>query len=318
MPFLSPEFTARSGGDVEVIRLHRSLVVRTKAGGHWGVAPDPKRGPGFHAVLEGETLVSTPGREPQLLVAGDVLWMPAGRTHCLTSHADIRVASCDRSAAQHSVETGSFMRVGFGSVQSRIVSIVYESDHPSTCPSLHAFAEPVLLRGEDDPTLLPLLRMLDAERANREPGAETAAGMMTELLLIRLHRTCRERGSALRSADTADLSLGVVARDAHALIHQHPEFPWTSDSLAAAVRVSRATLHRHFSKSLGTTPMRYLEQWRMQRAAQLLRSSDEPIQGVAASVGYSSPHAFSRAFRRTHGMSPRQYRGAEGRVRPSL
>lgn len=308
MPFLPPEPAAASGDDVEVIRLHRSLVVRTEAGGRWGVVSDPKRGPGFHAILEGETWVSASGREPQLLVAGDVLWMPGRRRHCLSSHAESRVAPCDESAAQHSAETGSFLRVGFGSVQSRLVSIVYESDHPSPCASLRAFAEPVLLRGEDDSTLLPLLRMLDAERANREPGAETATGMMTELLLVHLHRTCRERESALRWGGSSDLSLDVVARDTHALIHQHPEFPWTSDSLAAAVRVSRATLHRHFTRSLGTTPMRYLEQWRMQRAAQLLRASDEPIQGVPASVGYSSPHAFSRAFRRTHGMSPRQYR----------
>lgn len=204
------------------------------------------------------------------------------------------------------------MRIGLGSTSARLISIVYESDHPSLCPRLHAFAEPVLLRGEDDPTLRDLLRVLDAERANREPGTDTAAGLMTELLLIRLHRTLLAREGASQPDGSSAPRLDAVSRDAHALIHQNPAFAWTSDSLAAAVRVSRATLHRHFMRSLGTTPMRYLESWRMQRAAQLLRSSDESIQGIAASVGYNSPHAFSRAFRRIGGMSPRQYRDEVG------
>lgn len=57
--------------------------------------------------------------------------------------------------------------------------------------------------------------------------------------------------------------------------------------------------------------MRYLAQWRMQRAAQLLLTTDEPIHRIASAVGYPSPQAFTRAFQRVHAVSPRRYR-AEG------
>jgi transcriptional regulator GlxA family with amidase domain len=54
-----------------------------------------------------------------------------------------------------------------------------------------------------------------------------------------------------------------VIHDAQALVHRHPERDWTTQSLAAAVRVSRATLHRHFDTSLGIAPLAYVIVGRM-------------------------------------------------------
>lgn len=273
--------------------------------------PDPDSGPRFHAVLEGEAWLSIPGRDPLRLTAGDMMWIPTGQHHFLGSHADSHADPCTADTAHRSATTGSSMRVGFGPLSARLLSIGYETDRHSPCPSLEAFDEPVLLRADDDPHRLSLLGVLDGERADGQFGHSTAAAMITELFLVHLHRRVRSGGCTTHPDHAPAVHLDDVTRDSHALIHRHPERAWTSDSLAAAVSVSRATLHRHFAKSLGTTPMRYLAQWRMQRAAQLLLTSDEPIHRIASAVGYPSPQAFTRAFHRVHAVSPRRYR-AEG------
>jgi len=57
-------------------------------------------------------------------------------------------------------------------------------------------------------------------------------------------------------------------------------------------------------------PMTYLAGWRLARAADLLRGTDEPVEAVGRRVGYANPFAFSTAFRRRYGVPPRSYRRA--------
>lgn len=83
----------------------------------------------------------------------------------------------------------------------------------------------------------------------------------------------------------------------------------TLDDLAAQVNLSKFHLLRMFTKSTGSTPHRYLVGLRLGRAANLLRHSTMPVVRIAAECGYRSPGQFSAAFRRVHGMSPRDYRG---------
>ncbi|ESU50526.1 AraC family transcriptional regulator [Streptomyces sp. HCCB10043] len=54
--------------------------------------------------------------------------------------------------------------------------------------------------------------------------------------------------------------------------------------------------------------MAYLTGWRLAVAADLLRESDATVEAVARKVGYSTPFAFSAAFKRVRGVSPQEYR----------
>ncbi|HSH89011.1 MAG TPA: AraC family transcriptional regulator [Ramlibacter sp.] len=93
------------------------------------------------------------------------------------------------------------------------------------------------------------------------------------------------------------------------LLHARPGEAWTVNSLATRVAVSRSILADRFVQALGVSPIRYLAQWRMQLAANLLR--DEPRLGlgdVASRVGYESEAAFSRAFKRHLAVSPASWR----------
>ncbi len=60
--------------------------------------------------------------------------------------------------------------------------------------------------------------------------------------------------------------------------------------------MSRSTFAARFKELVGE-PLQYLTQWRMYRAARLLRSSDLPLAAIAEQVGYESEAAFSKAFK---------------------
>ena len=67
---------------------------------------------------------------------------------------------------------------------------------------------------------------------------------------------------------------------------------------------------RALPPALGRSPIRYLTEWRMHLAEDLLATTDIGIVAVARRVGYDSEEAFSRAFKRAHGCSPSHWREA--------
>jgi AraC-like DNA-binding protein len=74
------------------------------------------------------------------------------------------------------------------------------------------------------------------------------------------------------------------------------------------VGISRSRLAESFARLVGQPPMQYLAQWRLQLAARLLADGSAKIATVALEVGYHSEASFSRAFKRSVGMSPVQWR----------
>ena len=81
--------------------------------------------------------------------------------------------------------------------------------------------------------------------------------------------------------------------------------------LAREAAVSRATLARRFTDVVGESPMAYLARWRMELAAE--RSATPTRRSSRwGRVGYSSPFAFTAAFRRAHGVPPRTFRRMVG------
>jgi AraC-like DNA-binding protein len=92
-----------------------------------------------------------------------------------------------------------------------------------------------------------------------------------------------------------------------ASIHNDPCYPWTLESLAERIGLSRSVFALRFREIVGATPMEYLTRWRMLLAADRLKSSSDGISAIANSLGYESESAFGKAFRRVMGCSPRQY-----------
>lgn len=91
-------------------------------------------------------------------------------------------------------------------------------------------------------------------------------------------------------------------------VRREPGRGWTIEALSRHLSVSRATLHRLVARHHGSSPAAIVERIRMDQATRLLAHSRLPVGAIAARVGYSTPHAFSAAFRRARGCPPSTFR----------
>lgn len=89
------------------------------------------------------------------------------------------------------------------------------------------------------------------------------------------------------------------------------QFSWTAKTLADEAALSERHLRRAVRSAYGEAPMKMVTRLRLERAKTLLSNTDYRIEDVAAMVGYSDPFAFSTAFKRAKGKSPRDFRKNE-------
>lgn len=82
--------------------------------------------------------------------------------------------------------------------------------------------------------------------------------------------------------------------------------------------LSERSFHRRFKLATGLTPMGYVHTLRMEEAKHLLETGDKPVEAVAEEVGYEDAAFFGRLFRRTVGLTPKQYRKRFGGLRQAL
>ena len=111
--------------------------------------------------------------------------------------------------------------------------------------------------------------------------------------------------------DTAPALEREVARalaDTRRYMEEHLDEPLTISTLSRRACLSATTFKAGFRRLYGLPVHAWLRQRRMERAAELLRSSSLSVLGVAQSVGYGSASQFTAAFRRQYGVTPAQYR----------
>jgi AraC-like DNA-binding protein len=191
--------------------------------------------------------------------------------------------------------------------ESQVLVGTYNLDTAVSHRLLRAIPRELHLRaGEWDATLADVLT---AEVARDRPGQKVILDRLLDLLLISAVRTWfndhREEAPGWYLAES-DAAIGHTVR----LIHDDPARSWTVASLAHEAGMSRAAFARRFGDVVGEPPMTYLTNWRLTLAADLLRDPTMTVGSVADEVGYASPFAFSAAFKRVRGLSPRAHRQA--------
>lgn len=92
-------------------------------------------------------------------------------------------------------------------------------------------------------------------------------------------------------------------------IHAHYGEPLTTKAIASSASISESECLRCFKSTLGTTPIQYLREYRIQQAAALLTATDWSISQIGAHCGFQEMSYFSRTFRRLKGCAPGEYRG---------
>lgn len=96
-------------------------------------------------------------------------------------------------------------------------------------------------------------------------------------------------------------------------IEQHYSEDLSLADLAKSANVSKSECLRCFKQSMGTTPYKYLIEYRLSQAAALLKSTDDTVECIANKVGFRQASSFGKYFREKTGLSPKDYRKQETR-----
>jgi AraC-like DNA-binding protein len=283
---------------IGVMRVGRPSANRLRVGSPWSFEFASYDGAGFHVVLHGSGWLVPAEGEPTPLGVGDVVLVPAGRAHVLA----------DSARPAHTVPFETARPDPHGATE--FLCGKYRLDRSRSHPLMAGLPEIVHLPAQlgRHQQLRAAVDLLGGETGDRRLGRDAAISGLLDLLLVYVLRAWFEDQPATgwpRALRDREVTAALEA------MHAAPARPWRIDSLAAEVGVSRATLARRFTALTGQAPMAYLTSWRMTLAARLLRDSDLSLSAVARNVGYSSPFAFSHAFKREFALPPGRYR-AEG------
>lgn len=151
-----------------------------------------------------------------------------------------------------------------------------------------------------------LLAMNAAESRSPGPGSEFIIVRLIELLLVEILRSNRMQLDKEPTGLLAGLADPVAARALSAM-HNDVAYPWTVAELAKLCAVSRSTFASRFRAVVGIGPIEYLQHWRMALAKDALRLGRQSIGQIASAVGFQSQSAFSTAFTRAVGCSPKRF-----------
>jgi AraC-like DNA-binding protein len=261
----------------------------------------------FHVAVEGSFRIQLMNGEHAIAHAGDAIVLPYCDMHTMGYPEGIPPVSIATLLPPPPWKEMPVVRMNGGGGPTRIMCGYLHCDDLLFNPLLRALPRLIHVRPSSSQAAewrKASLRYVVEQLAQSGPRAAELVARLPELVLVDcLQQYARELPPG-QSGWLGALQDPVLGR---ALTHLHarPAEPWTVSTLAQRAAVSRSVLADRFVQILGVSPMRYLAQWRMQLAANLLRDESRVgLAEVAERVGYDSEAAFSRAFKRHLGVAP--------------
>lgn len=120
-----------------------------------------------------------------------------------------------------------------------------------------------------------------------------------------------ETGLSIRDKESSYQSGKTLRKVLDYIDENYAKETLSLNDAAEQVKVSANYLSAIFSQSMQKTFVEYVTAKRMEKARKLLRSTDKSAGEIAAEVGYKDPHYFSFVFKKTQGVSPREYRSGK-------
>jgi AraC-like DNA-binding protein len=269
----------------------------------------------FHIVAHGECWVDGGDGERHWARRGDVIVIPYGDPHVIGGEAMVEPVSVLTLLDAPPWTEMPVVRHGGGGERTDLVCGYLYSEDPLFDPAMRVFPSAFVVHVPDGAAA----RWIEAsisyaleEAASSTVRSGVASTRLPELVLVEVLRLHLATAPAVDRGWLAALRDPVLA-PALAALHRRPEHSWTVAEIASNAAVSRSLLSERFRSVLGRSPIRYLAEWRMHLAEELLAATDTGVFTVARRVGYDSEEAFSRAFKRAHGLSPSHWRAARAR-----
>lgn len=294
------------------IHLQGTLYFRTEFTPPWATAvPAYSRAARFHLVVEGECFIRIEDGETFHLKPGHVLLITNGRAHVMADSLD-RDAPPLESVLEEAGYSGEGVLV-LGNSQdgatTRLVCGHLDFREGSDHPLLRALPDHILITPEiraREPLLDATLRLLVEHVFARNAGSMAAVMRLSEVVFIEAVRVAAESSVDVAAMLTAfaDPQIGRAL----SLIHRYPTRPWTVESLATEVGMSRTRFAARFQETMGSGPIGYLTEWRLQKALAMLTTTTHSVREIARQAGYLSAAAFTRAFGARFGKPPSAWR----------
>lgn len=296
----------------DILKMTKAQALLTggfTAGGRWAIRFPARDKIKFSAVIKGSCWVQLEGEQkPALLEAGDISLLAERRSFVLAT--DLSAEPVD-AVSLFSGAGKATAALGDGG------EFDYLGGHVSLDPLCGRLLMDVLppwihVKGSSPQAKVSrwLMDQLVAEGATELPGTQLVSAQLTQLLFVQILREHLRNTSDMPPGWLRGLGDPRIA-PALVLMHGDPARAWGLDELARTCAMSRTTFAVHFKAVTGVAPVTYLTEWRMRLAEHQLRDEATPVAIIARSLGYASESAFSNAFKRINGSSPRTYRGTE-------
>jgi AraC-like DNA-binding protein len=286
-------------------RASGGVFARSVAVAPWGLRLPDSIQLTVHAMIQGHAWLWVEGDEARLeLKPGDLAFVRGGRDHYIAHAPGAHCISPDDFRSLHAVDESQL-----DPRAAVFLCGAYTFAGDIGAGLVNALPPVLSLPASVDNPIHGVVTLLSRELAHVEPGRQTVLDRLLDVLVVLGLRSGLARSANapawFRAASHPRLSRALQA------MHEDAGKPWTVDELATLSSMSRAAFARTFLETLGQTPMKYLTEWRMAVARDLLRTQDVPLAEIAERVGYSSLYAFATAFRRNHGEPPGRWRQRE-------
>jgi len=298
---------------LESIHVRSLIVGRFEFTAPWGLKMT--RGiPGFYVVTRGSCWLDVEGLDPVQLAGGDFVVIPKGQAHVIRDNRRTKALPVEevlRGCPSHKrCQPGGVFQYGGGGAATTIVGGCFRIDDAASNPLIRSLPPIIHVRGDRGAPvewLEATLHFVASEMAAGQPGAATVVSRLADILFV---HAVRAHLAQPGDGPTGWLRALVDPQIGRALsaIHQTPERTWTVESLAEHVGMSRSGFAARFMQLVEEPPLTYLTRWRMTKASRLLRGGRASIGEISSQVGYEAEAAFSKAFKRWHGVAPGTYR----------
>ena len=290
---------------LSLLRPHTYVAGGFDLRGRWSIGFEPHTGIKCYAVLSGRCwAVVDDVADPVALEAGDCILLPNGRRFCLTNDLS---RSPVPFADLRPIEWRGGIATLYGGGETLILGghFAFSGAHADV---LLGAMPPIahLSEDRDKEELRWALDRMRRELVDAQPGGILVAQHLAHMLLVQALRLYLAGGAGRHVGWLFALADPQLA-SAIAAMHAEPGASWTLLVLATKAGMSRSSFARTFKATVGTSPIEYLTRWRMLLAGTRLTGGAESVSAIAHSLGYESEAAFSTAFRRTMGCSPRQH-----------
>lgn len=305
------------------IKLKGALFFHAEMSAPWGLASPASQqmatalAPGaphlvlYHFVADGEAFAKTEAGDAITLEAGDIVIFPHGDAHFIGSRAAITDPQL-HSEVLKKVKSQDFtpLHAGGGGLKTRIVCGFMACDPHLGRPIFSGLPAIFKVNVREDVAgrwlESSILHLVD-ETASGRVGSAAMLAKLSEALFVDTLRRHIESLPEQQNGWLAGARDPVVGRSL-GLLHSRVDHPWTIESLASEVGISRSALIERFTKYLAEPPMTYLTRWRLQLAGSALAGTSKGVAEIASEIGYESESAFNRAFKREFGLPPARYR----------